>query len=103
MENGTWVEGEQMEFFIIDHLKKILLASNQMGRMEFLLGLQEKISNEMNEELSKRFTEEEVHKALAQMHPLKASYPDGMPPTFFQNCWNLLESLFQRQFWMQFI
>lgn len=45
----------------------------------------------MNEELSKRFTAEEVHKALTQMHPSKdPAGLDGMPPVFLQNYWNIV-------------
>ena len=37
-----------------------------------------KVSAEMNAELTKDFTTEEVRKALRQMHPTKALGPDGM-------------------------
>lgn len=46
----------------------------------------------MNNELSKEFTREENYHALNQMHPTKASRPDGMPPIFFQKYWSIVEN-----------
>jgi hypothetical protein len=52
--------------------------------------LQESVSEEMNGELLKNFTKEEVIIALKQMAPLKAPGPDGLPADFFQNHWDLM-------------
>jgi hypothetical protein len=41
----------------------------------------------MNEMLTEVFTPEEVNQALAQMHPLKSSGPDGFGGCFFQKHW----------------
>lgn len=38
----------------------------------------------MNEDLTKAYTEDDVYKALMQMHRTKAPGPDGMSPVFFQ-------------------
>ena len=39
----------------------------------------------MNQSLIKEFTRKEIEIALNQMHPTKASGPDGMFVIFFQN------------------
>ena len=44
----------------------------------------------MNDQLSRKFTSEEVHKALQQMHPTKAPGPDGMSAIFFQKYWAII-------------
>lgn len=62
-EIGLWAEGENMETLIVDYFKNLCSASNQLGSMEFLSGLQIRISEKMNEELSKRFIIDEVYKA----------------------------------------
>ena len=45
------------------------------------------VTDEMNAELMKKFTELEVKEALNQMAPLKALGPDGMPQLFYQHFW----------------
>jgi hypothetical protein len=45
------------------------------------------VSSQMNEQLLKEFTAEEVSIALSQMAPLKAPGPDGFPVCFFQDNW----------------
>ena len=35
------------------------------------------------------FTREEVHKAIKQMHPLKAPRPNGLPVLFYQQFWHV--------------
>lgn len=36
------------------------------------------------------FTKVEVDRALFQMHPLKASGPDGLPSLFLQKYWHII-------------
>lgn len=54
--------------------------------------LETQVSNEMNEQLCKDFTEEEISNALFQIGPLKALGPDGLPARFFQRNWDLLKA-----------
>ena len=46
----------------------------------------------MNATLTEEFKALEVEVALKQIAPLKASGPDGMPPLFYQNLWDLVSS-----------
>ena len=49
------------------------------------------VTDLMNAELVKEFTELEVKEALNQMAPLKAPSPDGMPPLFYQHFWSTMQ------------
>lgn len=53
-----------------------------------LLGV--KVSQELNDELCREFTEKEVPDALFQMGPLKALGPDGFPVRIYQKNWGTL-------------
>jgi hypothetical protein len=52
---------------------------------------EEKITTQMNEQLCKPFTENEISDALFQIGPLKAPGPDGFPARFFQRNWGVLK------------
>ena len=44
----------------------------------------------MNDELLIEFKEEEVWKALQQMHPTKAPGLNGMSPIFYKKYWDIV-------------
>ena len=44
----------------------------------------------MNAELLNEFKEEEMWRALMQIHPTKSFSPDGMSPIFFQKYWDVV-------------
>lgn len=44
----------------------------------------------MNKELLKDFKLGEVRRALNQMHLTKVPGLNGMPPLFFQKCWDIV-------------
>ena len=49
-----------------------------------------KVKSEMNNELTRDFTMEEVRTTLQQMHPTKAPNPDDMSAIFYQKYWNIM-------------
>ena len=58
---------------------------------EVLHLIQSKISEDMNKELCKEFTEKEISDALFQIGPMKAPGTDGYPARFFQRNWLLIK------------
>ena len=52
--------------------------------------LERLVNDNMNAQLSQEFMVWEVQAALKQMAPLKSPGPDGMPPLFYQNYWDLV-------------
>ena len=49
-----------------------------------------KVTYEMNLELTRGFTKEEVVVALKQMHPTKSPGPNGISTLFFQKYWSIV-------------
>ena len=85
-ENGSWhdfVEG--IAEVAVNYFKNLYSTSHPTRILEVLETIPNKINDDMNQRLIQEFTREEVETALNQMHPTKASVPDGMSATFFQN------------------
>lgn len=57
----------------------------------------------MNDQLSCPYSTDGIFLAVKQIHPMKASSPDGLPPLFFQKYWGLLVMTLCRWFNMFFI
>ncbi|KAK4394097.1 hypothetical protein Sango_1880500 [Sesamum angolense] len=49
-----------------------------------------RVTEDMNWELLKEYSAQEVKLALSQMFPFKSPEPDGMPPIFYQRFWNIV-------------
>ena len=79
-----------MEGIILAYFKEIY-SSNFLVDFRVSLGaMDKKVSEVMNEDLLMEFKEEEVWRALKQMHPTKSSSSDGMSPIFFQKYWDIV-------------
>ena len=70
---------------MIKFYQKLFTSSEPVNLDEILEKIPTMVTEEMNSELLKEFTVEEVENALKQMAPLKSPGPDGMPPLFYQS------------------
>lgn len=89
-DGSTVTRREEMHSVILEYFNKIFGVkdgdgSNVDGEREDV------VSDEQNRGLMTDFTFEEFTVAVNQMHPDKASSPDGLNPAFFQNFWPCLK------------
>ena len=70
---------------MIKFYQKLFTSSEPVNLDEILEKIPTMVTEEMNSELLKEFTAEEVENALKQMAPLKSPGSDGMPPLFYQS------------------
>lgn len=73
-----------MEQMARDFFNQLYTADQHTNPRLILDLIHPKITEGMNQDLCKDFTEEEISDALFQIGPLKAPGPDGFPARFFQ-------------------
>ncbi|XP_012852582.1 PREDICTED: uncharacterized protein LOC105972190 [Erythranthe guttata] len=90
---GVWCEKEfELENIVSEYFRNIFTSEHpSMAAMEEMLGaIEPLVGDSMNKTLLEEYTQEEVKRALDEMHPLKSPGPDGFPAVFFQRFWNLV-------------
>jgi hypothetical protein len=63
-----------------------------MGTNMVLDAIPEKITEDMNFDLCKSYSDEEIQTTLFQIRPTKAQRPDGFPTLFYQTHWEFFKS-----------
>ena len=88
---GRWREGKKdVEDIILKYFNEIYSTTFPIDSEAGLGAVGRRVSEAMNAELLKEFKEEEVWRALMQMHPTKSPSLDGMSPIFFQKYWDVV-------------
>jgi hypothetical protein len=81
---------EELEVVAKDFYGDLFTAQEVLDSDAVLDHVPVKVTQQMNEELVKPFTADEVEKALFMMGANKALGPDGFTAGFYQHHWNLL-------------
>ena len=88
---GRWCEGQDnIAQAAIDYFNNIYASASPSGIDEVIDAIPIRVTEEMNENLNKSFTREEVAIALKQIHPTKAPGPNGMSAIFYQKYWSIV-------------
>ena len=87
--NGDKVESQEgMCNIVRSYFSEIFSASSSLE--EETIVNSRLVTTEENDKLVSRITFDEFSLAVKQMHPDKASGPDGLNPAFFQHFWSIL-------------
>ena len=82
--NGVWRTNHDDIGQVMENCYKELFSTANLNlEADSLKKIPCMVTDLMNAELVKEFTEVEVKEALNQMAPLKAPGPDGMPPLVY--------------------
>jgi hypothetical protein len=86
-QGRTWRRYKEVCRVFIEYYREIFSSSISTDFSQCLEHVEPRISEEMNSNLLRPFTEEEVGVALSQMHPMKSPSPNGFSAGFFQKAW----------------
>ena len=88
---GRWCDGkDSITQAAIDYFNNIYASASPLGIDEIIDAIPTWVTEEMNENLNRSFTREEVAIPLKQIHPIKAPGPDGMSAIFYQKYWSIV-------------
>jgi hypothetical protein len=91
-----------MEIWPLIFFKELYTANERVNPEPLTSLFEEIITEEMNGDLCKEFTDEEISDVLFQIGPLNAPGPDGFPAHFFQRNWLTLKADVTRAVWVFF-
>jgi hypothetical protein len=91
-DDGVWKDvPTDMERMATSYFKELFTRDPSVNSERLLDLTQQKVTSEMNENLCKDFTDEEISDALFQIGPLKAPGVDGFPAHFYQRNWGTIK------------
>ena len=90
-DSNSWcTDTAQVADIIVGFYTRLFTSERPTTAQGILEVIQPIVTDEMNSNLTRVFTKQEVDLALKEMAPLKAPGPDGMPPLFFHSFWSLI-------------
>ncbi|XP_074293296.1 uncharacterized protein LOC141620279 [Silene latifolia] len=89
-EGRTHTTNQAIASCAMSYFSELFSSSRPTKFGAILVGIEGRVTEEMNAGLSNDYSEEEVITALKQMHPLKAPGIDGMNGLFYQTYWHII-------------
>jgi hypothetical protein len=92
-QDNEWCEDPKvLQSMAVDFFRDLYSADSNVDASALIELMDAKITDEMNVDLCRSFSAEEISDALFQMGPLKAPGPDGFPARFYQRHWEVLKN-----------
>jgi hypothetical protein len=91
-DDGIWQEvPSDMERMATSYFQELFTRDPSLNPDDLVAMTQPKVTEQMNEDLCKDFTDDEIGDALFQIGPLKAPGIDGFPARFYQRNWGTIK------------
>jgi hypothetical protein len=89
-QGRIWRKNRDISRVFLSYSEKLFTTQSSGNVEECINFVDTRVTDEMNNWLLHSFLEEEVQRALFQMHPLKSPGPDGYPAVFYQKIWSTI-------------
>jgi ribonuclease HI len=89
-EGHIFTSTDEVQSAFVNYFQSLFTSDVVGDMMPCLQPLKKCVTAEMNRDLLKKISEEEVYRALHDMAPLKAPGPDGFTAGFFQKNWSII-------------
>uniref|UniRef100_A0A2N9F767 RNase H type-1 domain-containing protein n=1 Tax=Fagus sylvatica TaxID=28930 RepID=A0A2N9F767_FAGSY len=88
---GVWTENQdQVPHLFLEYYTNLFTTETPSQIEKVVENIRPVVTPEMNKQLTRDFTSQEVENAMKHMAPLKAPGPDGLPPLFYQKYWHVV-------------
>jgi hypothetical protein len=95
-DGSKYGDASELKSMVQHFYGKLFTSEPTISIQTVLDAIPRKVSDEMNADLIKEYTNEEIKTARFQMGPTKAPGPDGFPALFYQTQWDFLQdAIFQ--------
>lgn len=89
--SGVWKEDiKGIKVMTRDFFQNLYEKEGNVDPHDILELVNTRVTEDMNNNLTKPFTAKEINDSLFQIGPLKAPGPDGFPARFYQKNWDVL-------------
>jgi len=89
-DGGVVDDGGEIQAMVTTFYSALFSFSPGTRYEELLQHVPSRVTEAMNDELTRDYTEEEIKTALDSMRDLKAPGPDGMPALFYKKFWHIV-------------
>jgi hypothetical protein len=92
-DDDVWYDApSDMERMASSYFQELFTRDPSLNADDLVSMTQERVSVDMNKDLCKEFTDDEISNALFQIGPLKAPGVDGFPARFYQCNWGTIKT-----------
>lgn len=81
----------------MDYFNNLFSSNQTLGNEAYFKDIRCKVTSEMNAELTKEVSSEEIRRAAFSIRPDRAPGPDGVNGAFYQKYWSIVSEAITKE------